>query len=61
MNTLSSLGTFFTSCTRRAWQRHCEIMQMTYELDATSDQALAEMGVARGDVADVARGRFARA
>ena len=44
--------------TVRAWNRRNRI---SYELNSMSERALADVGITRADVANVARGRFKRA
>jgi uncharacterized protein YjiS (DUF1127 family) len=42
-------------------ERRREIARLTRELQTYSDRELAEIGLCRGDIPDVARGRFATA
>ncbi len=44
-----------------AWnERRRAIAQITRELNSYSAREIAELGLSHGDIADVARGRFAR-
>jgi uncharacterized protein YjiS (DUF1127 family) len=55
--TLSNLLSGF-----RAWRaERRQIAQITRELGSYSNAELSDLGLRRGDIADVARGRFARA
>jgi uncharacterized protein YjiS (DUF1127 family) len=48
----------------RSWQRtqarRRDIAQVVRELDMYSDRELAELGLGRGDILDVARGTYRR-
>ncbi len=50
---------------RREWQqaaaRRQEIARITHELSVCTDRQLADLGLSRGDIPDVARGSFKRA
>ena len=50
------LDTFYKL--RSAVTRHRVVVDTTRELEQSSDRALAEMGLARGDIASVANGTF---
>lgn len=50
------LDTFYKL--RSAVTRHRAVVETTRELEQSSDRALAEMGIARGDIASVAKGTF---
>ena len=51
------------TCVRRLgarWARHAEALRISRELGDSSDRILAEIGITRGDIGVVARGRFGR-
>lgn len=39
---MNALTTLITSHLRQAWRRHCEIIRLTYGLDASHDRAVQE-------------------
>ncbi len=46
----------------RAWrQNRKQVARVTFELNCYSDRELADLGLSRGDIRDVARGTFRRA
>lgn len=50
---------------RPEWQQarsqHREVARITHELSGYTDRELAELGLSRSDIPDVARGSFGRA
>ena len=59
MPRLSSLSTAARGL-RAAWSRRSARLQLRRELEESSDRALAEIGLCRGDISAVAGGRYNR-